>query len=291
MKPGLCVTPNQVLNNLNDLRDLKPDRLLVLLQAPKELKCVEPLSKLEETRVFPVVKMLAQSAVLLAEMCKQSLTTLKTRTVYLIVYNDVTSEADYGTYVKTFLNSVYVLFPDTTFVVCAAASQFLKKNSGACITVEILAELRLLHSFAIMLSDANESMAILEQTRFNTFIEENERVEFILMQINSDKRWDISRVQDFGKPLIFWALSTYREHVYVEPTAPSLTHARPIALITPRRDRISVWQDKELRKSVIRKISKDSSSEFLVAIYSSNQIGELVNGGFVNLSFFEIAYL
>ena len=288
MNPGLVITSKQA-NDLSDLRRLNPRSLLVLFQTPTDLKCVEHLSKLEEIRKFPMVKMMSQNAFLLADMCKQSLDVLKTNIVYLVVYNDVLAGVDYEAYVKAFLNSIYLMYPDTLFVVCAAASQFFKKNSGARATLKVLLELHLAHSYGIMFSDSIDSMSYLDAPVFIEFAKENRNIEFILMQINKDNPWDISRIEEFKRPIIFWTIYAYAQHVPQEVISEIHSTVRPIALITPKRDRISVWDTKDMKGTVLRKIRMNAPDEFLVSIYG--QIGELIGGGFVELIYFDIRYL
>jgi hypothetical protein len=292
MKPsGLVITSSQA-NDLENIRSLNPDFLLVLLEKPTDLKCLENLSKLENMRTIPILKVMSQNATLLAQMCIQALTILKSSSVYLMIYNDVAANLDYSAYLNTFLNKVYLLFPDTLYVVCGAASQFLKKNSGVQITLNTIEKLLLPYKLGVMLSDSQDSMHILENHDFVNFTESNDDIEFMLMQINKDKAWDIAPILAFDKRVIFWTIYSYKQYNIVEAAASNPAHksVKPVAMIVPMRDRISIWEFKNLQGSAIGKISRTDPNKYLVAIYGL-AVGELVGGGFVDLKHFEVVYL
>jgi hypothetical protein len=67
-----------------------------------------------------------------------------------------------------------------------------------------------------------------------------------------------------------------------------------IAMATPNRDRISVWEAADLTGVVIRKISVTSPDVALINMFKGQRvpmIGQLKNGGYVDLRNFEVKKL
>jgi len=297
---GTVITGKQIKhsekNILVDVAKGGPSQILVYIQEPTDLAAIQALYPYNNMfPSFPMVKMLDIEAELLASICVQAVSTLDASKLFLLTYNEVSGKP-FKHYVETFMNNFVEVFTDymdhppgnLKYIVCASAADFLDEKSDANLFLEILAKKQYPFGIGIMLSNVSQSMNILKNEEFRKLANEVD-VTFLLLKMGEDL-WNLSEVMEFQKDIVFWSSDVFLQYEQSSETKPSIPI---IAMISVVYDKISVWDDKTLTGTVLRKIRIGDPEEAVVNIENvrGKKIGYLQGGGFVNLANFMIRYL
>jgi hypothetical protein len=317
MDSGLILTDEKMLelkttHGIQGLLDLNPGTLIVPVGVSADLKSVYSFfdavrTKGNETPIFPMFRLQGEGPQVLAEMILNAIETMMLRDVYISTHLQTRDNREFVPYLKMFLTYLFEhpLLPGkdllqtpklftpqaTTFHICAPASHWITKSSGAEIILKLFHAENGVASPTIMLSDTRNSMLVWDNEDFLRFLHSYPDAQFTMSLLGVEVSHDFSVMAAWGRPTFFWSVQSLLK--YRDSQRKEKYPEGAVAIGTPLRDRVSAWDTPDMTGNITRKLSR-TDTVYFVSIFPGQHnriVARTSNGDYVEPRNFKVEKL
>lgn len=290
---GVIISARQITTPefVNEIINLNPIQIILRLHSTTELGKLEFFENIN-IPIYPLFIIPTESPRVLLSMISQSVETLSSTKIYFMA-SETVPIASFRDYVTIF-NTIYKSTPFINLPVFVCTTPFtdkLKNNVSVLLHPEN-------HQMSLdfktypaeIFGNTEEDHEILLSDKFQRQYETMEKMEFIYMDILTAGWNTLEPIINYQQIVNFWTLASYERHMGNKKIV--IPDPYIIARAVPKRERISIWSDPDLRENVILKIGPSASIQLIEIIQKgTHKVGKLLTGGYVDLDNFDITLI